>query len=298
MKTNTSRAVHFIAFMLAIVFFTSCKKENVNNTPPTIEFSTGVGFYFSDTTAVAASSLVFRINCVSNGENALTNLIVKNNGMRIIDEGVNQQEFVKEVTIVKSSEATEIIEFTIRDIVGNSASITVTITLDTTTPAGNVIRYNNVTLDAQGVSNGKSFFSFVNGNYYTLQEAFGIQSNIHLVYYFDATTTDAQTIASPGANIDNSIFTGEFGLSNWTTKNTARFHPITMTAEEFEAIDSPIVLVDSYSEADGKRKAKNLVAGNVFAFKVESNSKYGIFRVLDVTGEALGSVTFSVVYQE
>lgn len=296
MKINTGRVVPFLAFMLAFVFFISCKKENVNNTPPAIEFTSGIGFYFSDTTAVAASSLVFRVTCT--GENALTNLIVKNNGVRIVDEGINQQELIKDVTIVKSSESEEILEFIIRDIVGNSSSISVTITLDTTTPAGNVVRFNNITLNAQNAVGGKSFVSLLNGTPLTLQEAFNAQENIHLLYYFDLQTTDAQTIASPGANVDNSVYTGEYGLANWTIKNTTRFHQITMSLEEFEAINSPVILVDSYSEADGKRKAKNLVAGNTFSFKVESTNKYGIIRVSEVVGEDLGSVTFSVVIQE
>lgn len=296
MKTNAYRKASYFAFMFVIAFFISCKKENINSTPPTIEFISGVGFCYSDTASIAASSVVFMVKCT--GENALTNFIVKKNGVRIIDEGINQQTFTKEVTVVKSSEPEENIEFTIRDIAGNSSSISVTITLDTSTPAGSVIRFANITLNAQNAAGGKGFVSLFNGTPVTLQEAFSIQANIHLLYYFDLQTTDTHTIASPGANIDNSVFSGSYGLANWSTKNTTRFHQITMSLEEFEAINSPITLVDSYSEAYGKRKAKNLEAGNTFSFKVESTNKYGIIRVSDIIGEDLGSVTFSVVVQE
>ena len=92
--------------------------------------------------------------------------------------------------------------------------------------------------------------------------------------------------------------TGILDLSSWTTRNTARFYQVTMTQEQFDAVSDPAYVVSLYSEADGKRKAKNLKAGDTYSFKLESNGKYGILRVTEVTGQADGKIVFSVVMQK
>ncbi|NVO09379.1 MAG: hypothetical protein HXX16_05395 [Bacteroidales bacterium] len=94
------------------------------------------------------------------------------------------------------------------------------------------------------------------------------------------------------------MFTGTNGLSNWTIKNTSRFYPITLTQQQFEAISDPVFVINSYSESQGKRKAKNLKVGDVYSFKDESTGKYGILRVYEVAGEDAGKVVFSIVMQK
>lgn len=126
-----------------------------------------------------------------------------------------------------------------------------------------------------------------------MQDAYGIQGDIHMLYFYDANSGDLNTIASPGANLN-----GILDLSSWTTRNTARFYQVTMTQEQFDAVSDPAYVVSLYSEADGKRKAKNLKAGDIYSFKLESNGKYGILRVTEVTGQADGKILFSVVMQK
>ncbi|HOP03094.1 MAG TPA: hypothetical protein PLE67_01370 [Tenuifilaceae bacterium] len=290
----------FLALLSAIILpFTSCDDNNDNPEPPTIELIEAEGFFFSDTLAPAAAQMNFRVSCKSNGTDVLTNIIVSSNGTRVVDEGINAQILERDITLIKTSDEEETIEFVIRDITGGSASTSVVLKLDENSTAGNVVRYNNVTLHAQNAENGESFLSFTDGcATLSLEEAFANQSNIHLLYYYDLIESDKNTISSPGANIDETVFPGEFGLAGWTTKNTTRFHKISLTQEEFEAIDNPAFLVDSYSEPDGKRKAKELVTGDTYAFKIESESRYGIFMVSEVFGQEAGSVTFSIVVQE
>ena len=286
MKNITHPMLVTSILLVVIMAISSCDDNNDNPEPPTIELIEAEGFFFTDTLAPAAGQMNFRISCKSNGSDVLTNIIVSSNGTRVIDEGINTQLLDRDITLIKSSEEEEIIEFVIRDITGGST-------------AGNIVRYNDVTLHAQNVENGESFLSFTDGcTTQTLEEAFANQINIHLLYYYDLIESDKNTISSPGANIDETVFPGEFGLAGWSTKNTTRFHKISLTQEEFDAIESPAFLVDSYSEPDGKRKDKELIAGDTYAFKVENESRYGVLRVSEVIGEEAGSVTFSIVIQE
>ncbi|MHC1702415.1 MAG: hypothetical protein AB9846_00780 [Tenuifilaceae bacterium] len=275
----------------------SCSKSEVNAGSPTIELLSGENLITKDTTAFEAATLNFKIHCSWNGENTLTNLIVSNNETRLIDEGMNFKEFERNIDFAKSSYEVDSITFTIRDIIGNSASTSLKIEKKSGSGGGDLVRYNNINVDAQNVPNSKSFIALSNGVTYSLQEAFGIQQNITLTYYYDALSSDANTLASPGANIDASVFSGTYGLSNWTTKNTIRYVKITLTQQQFEAIIDPVFVVNSYGSV-GNRKAKNLAVGDVYSFKDESTGKYGILRISNVTGQDAGKIILSIVVQK
>jgi len=282
-----------LMLMLAVALSASCKDTEKNAAAPVIELISGDGLITDDTSASVAEILKFKIHCQWNGDNTLTNLIVASNDKRVVDEGMNIKEFEREVTFAKGTDDVELIVFTIRDIKGGSSSVSLTVNKDDGTIDGELVRYNNIELNAQSVQNGKGFLSLTNGVSYTMQDAYGIQGDIHMLYFYDANSGDLNTIASPGANL-----TGILDLSSWTTRNTARFYQVTMTQEQFDAVSDPAYVVSLYSEADGKRKAKNLKAGDIYSFKLESNGKYGILRVTEVTGQADGKIVFSVVMQK
>lgn len=282
-----------LMLMLAVALSASCKETEKNAAAPVIELISGEGLITDDTSASVAEILKFKIHCQWNGDNTLTNLIVASNDKRVVDEGMNIKEFEREVTFAKGTDDIELIVFTIRDIKGLSSSVSLKVNKDDGTIGGELVRYNNLELNAQNAENGKGFLSLTNGVAYSLQDASGIQGDIHMLYFYDANSGDLNTIASPGANL-----TGLLDLSTWTTRNTARFYQVTMTQEQFDAVSDPAYVVSLYSEADGKRKAKNLKAGDTYSFKLESNGKYGILKVTEVTGQADGKIVFSVVMQK
>lgn len=271
----------------------SCSKSDSSAGKPTIELIADEGFIAKDTAAEEASSLHFRIHCKYNGEQALTNLIVARNDVRIIDDGFYSNEFTRDVDFAKSSSELDSIVFTIRDIESGLASTSIKVQKKTGSGGGELKRYNNVTLDAQNVAGGKGFLSFANGITYTKQDASAITQNINLVYFYDSSSGDANTIASPGANL-----TGLIDLSGWSVLNTTRYiKMISMSQTQFEAITDPVYVVNAYN-ATGNRKAKNLAVGDTYSFKDESTSKYGIFRVNEVVGQVAGKVVISIVMQK
>jgi len=276
---------------------TSCSKSEANAGKPSVELISGEGLIAKDTSMVEASTLKFRIQCNWNGEDELTNLIVFNNGGRVVDEGMYQKEFQKDVIFAKSSNEYDSIAFVIRDIKGESGTTSIRVDKKEGS-AGELIRYNNIMLDAQNVSGGKSFIALSDGTTYTLQDAYNNQSLINLLYYYDVVSTDGNTMSSPGANIDASIYTGTYSVSNWSTRNTTRFIKLSLTQQQFDTISRPAYVVNAYGSTVGYRKAKNLVIGDAYAFFVENTGKYGIFRVSSLTGQDAGNVVFSIVMQK
>jgi len=102
-------------------------------------------------------------------------------------------------------------------------------------------------------------------------------------------------MGSPGANIENGIFEGD--LQSWNIRRTTRFIELNIPPEVFEVSTNDSLLIASYMEGSGKRKAKLLAPGMIFSFKTE-NLKYGIFRVIEVTGTDNGTVKIDVKVQD
>jgi hypothetical protein len=116
------------------------------------------------------------------------------------------------------------------------------------------------------------------------------------LYYYDFIGSDANSIASPNANVDPSVYPGASGLVNWTVKNETRYYKTTLTTADFNAATNGL-LVSAYNELMAKRKAKNLTSGDVYSFKTAHN-KYGLFHVQDVSGQDSGYVKVNILIQE
>ena len=115
-----------------------------------------------------------------------------------------------------------------------------------------------------------------------------------MIYYYGE---DDQTIASPGANIEDGIFQEEYIPNNWLYRNTTRFIKTSMIDEEFNLIQNDSILLVSYVEGEGKRKAKNLETGDIYSFKTQG-AKYGIFLVTEILGLESGTVKIDIKIQE
>jgi hypothetical protein len=118
------------------------------------------------------------------------------------------------------------------------------------------------------------------------------------VYYYDSKSGDNNTIASPGSNIDSTLFSDPWPLQSWTVKNTTRFEITTISSSEFnDCNNDSLILSNTFPYASGKRKAKNLVAGNIYSY-VSQSGKKGIFKVNEVTGTEAGLINISLKQQD
>ena len=113
--------------------------------------------------------------------------------------------------------------------------------------------------------------------------------------YYDG--EDNETIGSPGANIEDGIFPDEYNPGNWDYQNTTRYIKTDLSPDEFYQIQNDSMLLVSYVEGEGKRKAKELQVNDVYSFKTQ-NIKYGMFLVSEVIGSASGSIKIDIKIQE
>ncbi len=157
------------------------------------------------------------------------------------------------------------------------------------------ITTNNVILGAQKNNSTGGFYSNATMRVYTQEEAYSKQDSIDIVYYFEE--EDENTIASPAANINDTIFVGTTAIPNWTVKNETRYYKTSSTTIDFAEIDDENDLISLFNIDDSKRKAKNLLLDDVYAFKTQAE-KYGVFRVVSVTGEDTGSIVIEIKIQK
>ncbi len=296
--------MHYFTYRLiflataALLMMSSCTKDAVEHPPPSIQFVLGEGYVSKDTTIAFGSP--FRIGIqASNPSVNLTNFIIKLEGEileTVLDSGMNTPSLSYEKTWLKGLEEKEIWRFIIRDRDGKSSEISVAVSKSPDTQFGPVHYAQDIHLGAQ-LHDAGSFFSLTSYEVYDLEQAFLNQTIMDLCYYYDFIDTDENTVASPGANIDETVYPGEHGLIHWDTRRTARFKKIDITADDFYAATNDSLLVVSYGQSDGNRKAKNLTAGDIFSFKNE-DGRMGMFLVNFTSGTDQGDIRLDIKIQD
>ncbi len=284
--------------MVGVITFNSCKKDDEDTEAgnPSISLSHQAGYTYSNGTASFGDSLKFGVSCSSNGTDNLVNFKVLVNGVAVVDSSINASSFNSDFIAAKGADPQESYQFVITDIAGHSASSTVTITA----VFGEIMTFPNVLLGAQANVTEPSFVSYSNNTvtrYYQV-DAFNHQSDIDMFCFWENTTShpDSMKLAAPGSNITG-IFTGATAPENYTIKNVTYFVQTTMTPTEFDAIQNDGGILAAYDPNNAFRKVKNLMPGDVCAFKIQSGL-YGLLKVTASQGPETGTLTFDIKIQK
>jgi hypothetical protein len=283
-------------FIILLPFFIfGCKEDEPEKLPPSIFLEKQSGTIHSDTTVGVNTQMNFAISAKAGNTN-LTNLIVlvtaSGNSQHFLDTSMNIPAFSITKKFIKGLESSETWTFIIRDKNRLSDSVSINIYRDSTVGFNPIKHITALTMSAQNNPEPGSFYSFAADQVYPLDEAAQQQELIDLVYYFGE---DQLTMASPGANIETGIFEG--ALLNWTVQRTTRFIELAIPPEVFDACENDSLLIASWNDASGKRKAKFLSLGKMFSFKT-TDFKTGIFRVTSIQGTDAGTVNIEIKVQE
>lgn len=276
----------------------ACHKEEETTNVPSLKLSMDSGFVHNDTTELIGSTFKVGIIAVS-GDVNITNFIIKittDSTQTYLDSGLNSASFNINKYLVKGVSQKETWTFIVRDKAGKSASLSIIISADSNSTYGPVITIPSITLGAQNNTTIGSFLDIKNVLVYNLTDAFEIQDSIEICYYYDFLQGENNVIASPNANIDASVYPGQYTLTNWTVHNETRYLQTTLSASDFSGMVNDSILIASYNAPLAKRKAKNLVAGDIYSFKT-AKGKFGLFKVINVNGSDSGTVEIMVKIQ-
>jgi hypothetical protein len=293
-----------LAIAAVLVAISGCREEPANYPVPGLLLLSGSGSLSHDTTLMLSDTAVISLVAETGSDQPLTLLhttVSRDTSVVRFDSALFTKKLEYRKTVIKGIAGTEKWSFYVRDRFGRqSPEVSVTLRLDSSSVYGRITTLPSVRLGAQKAGTPGSFCALPSGTVYTLAEAFSNQDRITLACYFDTVESDAHTIASPGANIDPSIYTGDAALANWTIRNTTRFeYRANIGAAEFEAArNDSLILASTFEFETGKRKAKNLAAGQVYAFVTDRQLR-GLFMAREIKGEEVrgqefGSVEISV----
>ena len=299
MKCNSIKFLVFLLIIFSIVT-TGCKKDaDDKGAPPSLKLKTDSGYVHSDTTILIGKS--FKVGLIAvKGDANITNFMIKittGTTETYLDSGLNSSGFIIDKNLTKGVSAQEIWTFIVRDKDGNATSISIKITADSNSVYGPVYTIPSIILGAQNDTTVGSFFDFKNNKVHTLAQAYALQDSIELCYYYDFLQGEDNEIASPNANIDASVYTGQYALTNWTVKNETRYLKTTLTDAQFYGTANDSILIATYNVPLAKRKAKNLAVGDIYSFRTTTTGKFGLFRVMNVTGTDAGTVEIMVKMQ-
>jgi len=284
------------AVLLAgVLIYSGCTKDD-EPASPVQTFKTSTGYISSDMAKAYGDTLLFGISAAGNGTDNLVKFQVSVNGLVLMDSTINTQNFSIDLVSVKSILDKEVWKFVTTDIAGNSDADSIIVTGD----FGDINTYNSIVIGAQNNTADKGFLSFSNSTFtqYTQDEAFNFQSDIDIFCFYEnvGTHVNLMTLASPGSGISG-IFTGSTAPENYTVKNITFFVKTDLSAAAFDQVANDAMILANFDPNNKFKKAKLLTAGDVYAFKL-SSGKYGLFKVVNVTGVEDGNIEIAVKIQK
>ena len=284
------KKIYFL--LLAIIIgFAACNNEDDPKPDPTISFLTSTGYTFEDANLEEGDSIFIGIKAVSNGSDKLVSLEISVYNQTVDMIELDDLQVERTFIITKGAAPEEEWTFEVTDNGGKTASVSITFTR----VYGSIVTNNSVVLGAQNNSTSGSFYSTEEDDVYMQGAAFTNQELIDIIYYYDA--TDLNTLASPGANIGDDVFTGTSGLANWTTLNETFYYKTSISVAQFDAVTNDSLISISYNNEESKRKAKNLAVGDVYSFKTAAG-KLGLIKIIAVNGEATGDLEFAIKMED
>ncbi len=286
-----------LLLLTVLLTISSCRPLDPDQEVPELYLMDETGYVYQDTMLKVGEEFTCGVTAYGS---KLTNFFIKSisNGQEqvVFDTGFNSANFSWSRSFIKSLEKEERWVFTIRDKEGYSASSSFNILLDTAANYQPVTEITAIKMGAQNNNATGSFFSIQDNSIHFLSELDtdpDLQALIDMVYYYYG--EDKNVLASPGANIEDGIFTGNF--ETWTNINTTRYIKTDLSPADYNTIVNDSTLLANYTEGEGKRKAKKLKVNDIYTFKTKDN-KLGIFNIKEVEGTEAGFVVLDVKIQK
>jgi len=272
-----------------------CTREAPVYPAPTLNFVTVPGLTTTDTTLMLNDTVRIGLSAKTGSDQALTHFhmtVIKDSMITYIDSALYTNQLDNFRTVIKGIAKKETRIFYVRDRDGRkSEELTITFNLDSSSMYGDISYMPSIRLGAQKNTTIGSFYSLAANQVYNQSEAFNQQGLINLLFYFDTIDADKNTIASPGANVDASVFPGTTGITDWAIRNTTRFIlQENITTSQFDLCrNDSLILSNTFEFESGFRKAKNLAGGQIYSFVTNGGLK-GLFKVLEVRGATEGDI--------
>jgi len=278
-------------FLIPFLLF-ACGKDHGD---PSLRFISETGYVSEDTILKVNDSIRIKLEAEWNGFDLLNLLEIRLNEEKVSTSSLNDEGAIFTLTLTKGTLETEIWDFLISDKRGNSDKVSLVLTKDPNSLYGEVVQISPIVLGFQKSLSKPGLISFSTNQTFNLDQAYVNQSKIDLLSYFDSQTE--ATLASPGAEIPEAIFSGSRNPLLWPVRNTTRFLKINYQESDFNGVVNDVPILNLWSDSKSVTKAANLNRGDVYLFRLESGRK-GILLVKKVNSGEDGDLEISVKIQD
>ncbi len=272
--------------------FFSCNKEEMK---PVVVLANDLGYQVNDTILAVGDTIKVRLDLTWNGTHKIKEVVIKKNDQLVGNYQLDIDTGRFDITIIKGLAETEIWDFTVNDEGGNSSTISLILTKDPNSLYGGLKYFDSVYLGSQSNINRPGFMSLSSAAYYTLDGAFANQSKIDLLFYYNE--SDKATLASPGADIPEGVFSSSKAPNTWTVRNSSYFLRAEMSPDEFHVMYHDGFIIENFDLDIATKKASNLVPGDIYLFQM-INGKKGIFYVISMDPAFDGEINIAIKIQE
>ena len=198
------------------------------------------------------------------GSSAITNFVITLKNANGVETALDSGLYTNQLTYIKNfafgASAFETWTYKVVDKNGQKASISFTLTKDTSSSYGNIDYFPSVILGCQANTSTGNFMTLPAGNILFHDSANSSQQLVYLIAYYGNTLNPplSFTFSSPGESDVASFYPA---ISTWTIpKNEIRFKPdsLTISPAIFDAANNDSLIISNYTSATvGKRKFKN-----------------------------------------
>jgi hypothetical protein len=153
----------------------------------------------------------------------------------------------------------------------------------------NVTVYNNLATKSARIENAAvhQFYSVrKNKRYSGLEQAKAEAAEIDFMHGLAYEASGGRMLVSPDSPQADSLYgdaSDPANVKTWSQRSQVRFKPLTMTEEEFNAIENETRILAETADGLSQQSIRHLRPGSVFAFQLQ-NGRKGIARVLHVFG--------------
>lgn len=291
--------------VMAGMIFSSCSKDEEENTPPSVIFLGGIYEDWGiertdgDVTMESGKPLVFGFTASSTTDKNLKRILVTRNFENVsmgtmLDSTVSVESYSLDIeTVSHPNQGAEVFEITVTDRNDMSTTISFTVTTTASDPGINV--YNAVQLGSYDSPTNSSFAS-ITGETFSLQEATdpAVQAKISWIYFHG--NSFGHTIMSPGNDNILQIYPG---VEEWGTRNTTLIGKTNITGQAYDQIVNKNQLIltiqqsgvalnkDFHSELQSN--PTGFAVGDIIAF--ETGSYQGLIKVTEVNPGATNGLS-------
>lgn len=294
-------------FVITGLLFSSCAKDEEENTPPAVSFlggtyePWGIARTDSDVTMETGKPLVFGFTASSTTDKNLSRIVITRNYenvslVTVLDSAVSVPSYTLDIeTVSYPNVGTEVFEIAVTD--KNSMTTTISFTVTTTAADPGIHAYTNIELGSYQSSTNSSFAS-ITGETFSMQEAEdpAVQSKISWIYFHG--NANGHTIMSPVNAIIEQVYPD---VANWTNRNTTLMSKTGLTTEAYDLIEnknqliitiinSGAVLSDDY-HSELLSNPGGFAVGDIIAFETEDGHQ-GLMKLTAVNpGASIGEST-------